>query len=133
MSVERGKAHTPHLSTQVRDFSGLRWRNITPTDIDCSTDFAGKLFVFVEAKLPGVNMPTGQRLHLQNLADAIADGGRHSIAIICEHENREGEIDFANCTVTEYRWRGVWRSAKENVTVKTAVDRILSECGLNYR
>lgn len=129
--AQKGKAHSPHLSTQVRDFSGLRWRNITPTDIDCSIDFGGKLFVFVEAKLPGVTLPYGQRLHLERLTDAITESGRYAIAIVCEHPNRTGEIDFASCPVLEYRWLKTWYSPAA-YTVKEAIDKTLVYCGINY-
>jgi len=126
MTIERGKAHSPHLSTQVRDFSGLRFNKITPTDIDCSMDFAGRLFIFVEAKLPQAELPCGQRLHLQLLTDTIVKGGAYAMAIICEHQNRTGEIDFANCAVLEYRWKGAWRVPKEPLTVKSIITQSLS-------
>ncbi|MCI0348145.1 MAG: hypothetical protein L0Z53_01860 [Acidobacteriales bacterium] len=134
MSGQRGKAHSPHLSTQVRDFSGLCWGKITPTDFDAFIDFGDQLHVYIESKLPDVDLPHGQKLALQRAVDAASESGiRKSIGIICVHENREGEIDFANCIVSEYRWRGVWRTTKEIITVKKAVDTLLSKCGLKYR
>lgn len=123
-STERGKQHTPRLAQQGRDFSGLRYDKITPTDIDALLEFGDKLFVFIETKLPGVAMDRGQQLALERVVDAIAETGRRAIGIVCEHENRDGDINFALCGVTEYRWLKQWRVPVTKITAREAVDRV---------
>lgn len=123
----RGKAHTPALSTQVRDFSGLRYNNITPTDIDAFMDFGDKLFIIIEAKLSGADMPYGQRLALMRLVDAChSANGRKAIGVVCEHGNRTGEIDFANSIVVSVYWDRKWHSDKRRRSVRALIDSVLA-------
>lgn len=103
---------------------------ITPTDIDGVLDFGGKLFVFIEAKLTGAALPRGQELALERLTDAYEETGRNAACIVCEHANRVGEINLAQCTVIRYRWHGAWRFPAGIVTTRQAIDLILSSCGL---
>lgn len=124
----RGAIHTPHLAAQLNDFSGLRYKQITPTNIDGFVEFSDRLFVFIETKLPDVAMPRGQRLALERIVDAIAGARRYAIALIAVHENRDGMIAVAACPVVEYRFRGAWQFPREPVTVRDAIDRMLSLC-----
>lgn len=121
---ERGKQYNFHLANQPRDFSGLRYGNITPTDIDALMEFGGKLFVLIEAKLPNAPLPHGQRQAIERLIDAISRGGCPAIGIVCEHGNRDGAINFAECCVTEFRWRKRWRYPSDAISVKQAIDKI---------
>lgn len=132
MSSLRGRIHTPHLAAQLRDFSGLRYGTITPTDIDAVLDFGNRLFVFIEAKLTGADMPRGQRLALERLTDRHPQNRQQAIGIVCEHANRDGVIDLARCVVTEYRWQGAWRAPERRLTVRQAVDAILLVCRLTH-
>ena len=130
MNLDRGRIHTPYLAAQLRDFSGLRYGKITPTDIDAVLDFGGRLFVFIEAKLVGAALPRGQELALERLTDCYADKGMFALCIVCEHENRTGQINLALCSVTRYRWQAAWRTPASAITVKSSIDRILLQCGL---
>lgn len=125
---QRGKIHTPNLAVQLRDFSGLRYGNITPTDIDSFLDFGDRLFVFIEGKLEGVSLPLGQRLALERLTDASVNVSRYAIGIICEHRNRIGAIDFSQCIVVAYRWKKKWNIPTIRYTVKEMVDKTLVMC-----
>jgi len=129
---DRGKQHTPALATQIRDFSGLRYGKITPTDIDCYLDFGDRLHVFTDAKLPGIDLPNGQRLALERLVDDMNDRGRYALGIICEHPNRVGVIDFATCEVVKYRFRRRWLVPQMPMDTKTAIDTMLKLCRLEY-
>ena len=51
---KRGKIGNRRRALQIRDFTGLRWGNITPTDIDALIDFGDKVFVFIEVKKKGL-------------------------------------------------------------------------------
>ena len=47
---------------QIKDFSGLRFGKISPTDIDGFLDFGNSLFIFVEMKHGDARIPYGQKL-----------------------------------------------------------------------
>lgn len=126
----RGKVHTPHLAAQLRDFSGMRFGKLTPTDIDGLQDFGDRLVVLYEMKLAGVKMEWGQELALQRFTDGMLSPKRHSLGLVAEHTNREGVIDLASCIVVKYRWRRRWRFPLQPITVRQAVELVLKECGL---
>jgi hypothetical protein len=58
-SLNRGKIQYRERARQIIDFSGIRYDNITPTDIDGFFEKADKAFVFYEYKLEGCEMPHG--------------------------------------------------------------------------
>lgn len=120
--AERGEIRNRAYAAQIRDFRGLRFGKITPTDIDGFLDFGDRLFVFVESKFGGSVMPYGQRLALQRLCDSChVPPRRHAIVLIAAHMS-DTDIDFANANVTEYRWFGKWIHEGRNVTVRAAID-----------
>jgi hypothetical protein len=109
---ERGVIRNRAFRQQINDFSGLRFGKITPTDLDAFMDFHNKLFVFVEAKHHGAEMPYGQRLALERVCDACHNPPhRYAVAFLTRHDC-EGDIDFASTAVTRYRWNGKWISPK---------------------
>ena len=101
MSNERGKIRNPNSIARLRDFSGLRWGVITPTDIDAFMDFGGKVFVFIEAKHHKGTMPKGQRLAYERLSSACSSGSVHSIVFVIEHGD-EKLIDYGKLSVVEF-------------------------------
>ena len=132
MSPIRGKINNPKRAKQLHDFSGLRFKNITPTDIDGFVEFQDKLFVLMEAKAGGAPLPGGQRLAIERLCLAITQSGRTAVALILTHNiPPEQEIDFAKCIVVEY-WRdGAWHKGKGG-TCRVAIEYLLKQAGLDY-
>jgi len=124
MEETRGKIIHRGYAIQVRDFSGLRYRNITPTDIDALIDFANKAFIFIEVKHGEIRLPFGQRLALERLVDNLEKAGKLSFALIASH-NTDKDIDFAKCIVKECRYKRRWTNIKEEITVKQAIDKFL--------
>jgi hypothetical protein len=121
----RGKIRNQRRARQLKDFSGLRYGNITPMDIDGIIEFSDRLFVFIEYKSEGAELEGGQRLCIARLCKAIAESGRICIAIIAEHNpDICDEIDGANATVREYFYDTEWKRPKGEapVSVKTIVD-----------
>ena len=107
---ERGVIRNRAFKQQIADFSGLRFGNITPTDLDAFMDFNNKLFVFVETKHGDSEMQYGQRLALERLCDACHNPPiRYAVAFITRHDS-DSDIDFAQTIVTKYRWGGKWIS-----------------------
>ena len=131
IEVARGKINNPEMAKRLNDFSGLRWGNITPTDIDGFVEFSDKAYVFFETKKNGAEIKYGQKLALQRVCDAIEDSGRYSLALILDYEkyNSDGEIDVANSIVREGRYKKKWRTTK-NTTAKTLVDKFLRKSGI---
>lgn len=124
MQSVRGAISNRPMAERVRDFTGLRFGNVTPTDVDAFMEFGDKQYVFIEAKSGGADMPRGQRLALERLCDAIAETGRLSLLILCADKG-VGDIDFANCMVREYRYHGAWHTPKHPITVRAAIDKVL--------
>ena len=111
---ERGVIKNRHFKNQVADMSGLRFGNITPTDLDAFMDFNNRLFVFVEAKHGGAPLSYGQRLAIERLCDACHKPPmRYAVAFLTKHYD-EGDINFAQTVVTQYRWNGRWVTPKVN-------------------
>ena len=120
--MERGVINNRQYALQIRDFSGIRYENITPTDIDGLIDFHNRLFVLMEFK--HINAPDvyGQKLAIARVVDNIMSSGRRSVGIIAEH-NTSGDIDCANCFVREVRVKFKWHNiSKLKITVKKTVD-----------
>lgn len=126
--VKRGKIKHRKYASQIRDFSGLRWGKITPTDIDCAIDFGGRAYVIAEAKFKGAKLPYGQRLAIERFVDSWLPP-LHAIGFVVEHTS-SGDIDFASCVVTEYRYRRGWHPYKKSGDFRQAIDFWLEYIGL---
>lgn len=124
METERGVVRNRQYATQVRDFSGLRFGKITPTDIDGCIEYQDTCYVFIETKYKDAELPYGQRLALQRLCDDL-ERCKPAIAIIASHET-DGDIDVANTRVTEIRFRHEWRHLKTDTTTRALIDRFLA-------
>lgn len=116
------------LITEIRDFTGLRFGNITPTDIDGFLEFNDRIFIFIEGKRTGAPLSNGQALALARLADAIhCPPRRYAVTIIIDHEPTVDDIDYANATVRAYRWGGQWRKLMQaGITLRAAIDRFIA-------
>jgi hypothetical protein len=73
-------------AAQLLAFDGLKWGRAGCTDIDCSLDWKGRTFIFVEVKTEGVVLSMGQKYHLEALVDAIRAGGKVAYAITAYHQ-----------------------------------------------
>lgn len=124
---ERGVIQNRNFKNQVADMSGLRWGNITPTDIDAFLDFGDKMFVLVEGKFGGAAVQHGQMLAIQRLCDAgHCPPRRFSFAIIADHKTPDGQdIDFANMVVRTVRFNGKWIAPMQaNSSLRSVVDKL---------
>jgi hypothetical protein len=127
----RGKIYNRTRAKQIRDFSGLRFGTITPTDVDGLLDFQNTLFVLIESKYKEAPLPRGQRLALERVCDAIQKAGKMCAVLIIAHETEPSrDIDFACCPVVEWRYKGCWRSPEQTITCRAAIEKLLEKCGL---
>jgi len=125
--AERGEIRNRKFANQVRDFKGMRWRNITPTDIDGFCDFGNELFVFIEWKFGDTQMPSGQALALERLCGACRKAGIPSYVLLAHHQDA-GDIDCANAECIDY-YGNEWHKLKQSQTVKELIDYLIRKHG----
>jgi len=106
----RGIIRNRQYGTQVQDFSGLRFGNITPTDLDGLIEYKNRGYVLIETKYRDSKLPDGQRLALERLCDDL-QRIKPTLLIIAWHET-DGDIDVAETSVAEYRFKRKWRVRK---------------------
>lgn len=123
--MERGVIRNREWATKIRDFSGLRFGNITPTDLDGMIEYKNKCFIFYESKFNGADMPFGQRLAFERMID---DHNKPAILFVTKH-NTEGDIDFANTIVQKYYFRKRWHEIEERTTLREATDKFIEKYG----
>lgn len=127
--TERGKIRNRDARQQIIDYSGLRYNNITPTDVDGMIEYKGKAFIFYEFKFGDAPMPLGQKIALTRVVDAIQKGGTPAILILGSHNNQATEdIDATNAIVRSIYWNGSWGSGCGR-TVKDVTDGFLKYIG----
>ena len=126
---ERGKIRNREAARQIRDFSGLKWGAITPTEIDGYFEINNVAFVFVEIKYRNSELPYGQRLALQRLVDNIGEN-KQAILILARHDVESGgDINAATCEVAKYYFRGGWHEIQRKQTLKEFCDWFIDFSG----
>lgn len=125
---KRGEIYNRQRASQLIDFSGLRFGNITPTNIDGFIDFWNRAFVILEYKRGDNDMPYGQRLALQRMADRK---DVPTYVLVGRHENGTGDIDGGAAILTEVYYAGRWRKVlRRRLTIKDCCDLISAKHGL---
>jgi hypothetical protein len=109
--------------SQIKEFSGLRFGSIYPTDIDGFLDFRNKLFIFIEIKHGFSELKGGQKLAIERLCDSCQTSMRDSFAIVAFHESVV-DIDVSLTIVRSIRYRGEWKKPKNTITVRQAIIQI---------
>ena len=122
----RGKIQNRERARQIIDFSGLRYNNITPTDLDGFFEKGNRVFVFYEYKLPGAEMPHGQKMAMMRLVDGLTKAGKLAALFLCRHNeyNPLSDVKAAQATVEAIYWSKNWHKG-HNLTVKEQTDRFL--------
>ncbi len=105
---------------RIKNFSGLRFGSISPTDLDGFLDFGNRLFIFIETKFADSELRGGQKLALERLCDACQTEHRTSILIVTNYQH-EGEIDIAETIVQQYRLRGRWYESTD-IRLRDAIE-----------
>ena len=91
------------------EFDGLEYRGGTPTDIDALFEFHNTAYVIMELKAHRADMPKGQRMCLECMANDFTKAGKKALVIVGEHYEEPTEsIAVANCTVREVFYNGHW-------------------------
>jgi len=124
---ERGEIVNRNRAKQLRNFNGLRFGNITPTDIDGMIEYKNKCYVIMETKYADTPILYGQELALVRMCDDLHNAGKPTIGIISSHQisNPEEDIDMAETIVERFRYENKWHGG-EGATTKDLVIRFLS-------
>jgi len=127
---KRGEYKNENYAKQLNSFEGLlRRRGITPTDIDGLIDYNGKAFVILEGKHGDARIPMGQRMALENIANAMQDGGRQVIVLVFRHYVKMPDtIIVSTQEVTEYYINKQWHNVGENMDVLDAIIKFEDYC-----
>ena len=119
--MDRGKIRNRSQAQQIRDFSGLRWGNITPTDMDAFIEYQNKAYILIEIKFGNSDIYGGQQLAFERLVNDLK--GKPTILILARHDDPpETDIDAANCKVVKYYFRKIWHKEILNRTLKEFCD-----------
>ena len=131
---ERGVYQNENRGRQLLLFDGLRYGNITPTDIDGLIEYKNHLWIVYEAKMTGKDVPRGQRLALERFIADVRAANKHGIAMIVEHDVKDtGEdIHLRDCNVREIITTEnlIWRPPKHEITVKEITDKFIDIYGV---
>lgn len=130
---DRGVIKNRARARQLRDYSGLLFGNITPTDIDGLIEYHDKGYVIIEIKTKNKELEFGQRLALERLTDDLNRAFKPTICIIANHDIQDTneDIDVAQTIVSEFRFLSNWQSPKNKITTKEAVRLFLSKLNVN--
>lgn len=128
-----GTIYARSRASQLRDFSGLRFRhNITPTDIDALLEFGDEVYVIVEVKYLKTELDRGQRLAFERLTDTLESAGKPTLCVCGVHyvSDSNEDIDVANCKAVKIRWQEHWYDcSSSDATIKEIIDAWLTIIG----
>lgn len=114
---------------QIRDFSGMLYGSITPTDIDGLIEYRNKCYVLFEEKYKDAALPRGQELALERMCDDLGKI-KPALLIVANHEAEpEKDIDVAGSLVVKFRYNGSWHFIVGKVTTKDLTTRFIERFG----
>ena len=126
--------HNEVLATQRRDYSGLRFKNITPTDVDGFMEIQGRVFIFFELKHESMlpvdhSVFDGQRVAMERLVDTLP---KPALFAYVGHNCRECDMIVADgCVVCEYRSNAHWYNGR-GLTLRQLIEHFLCKHGLSH-
>ena len=130
-SIERGDIKHRYRAKQINSFAGLiRRRNITPTDIDGIIDYGGKAFIILEGKYGDAELPKGQKMALENLANTILEAKKKSLVIVYRHyvHNVNDDINVSKQLVSDIYFKRKWFEIGFDKTVLQIIEIFENDC-----
>jgi hypothetical protein len=113
-----------HFS-QIVSFASMTHGKLAPTDFDAFIEFNDRLFIIIETKYLDAQMPTGQRLALERICDAIFESGRIATVLVTSHNTPKGEdIDLGNTILTKIRWEKKWVEINSGEKLNDVVNKL---------
>ena len=110
MSSERGVFHSEARARQLIKFEGIKYGNITPTDIDAMIEYQNMAYIFVEVKHLNKRLDRGQELALQRMVDDAAKVGKIAVAFVLEHDvtDSNNDVYLTECKIRNFYYGGHW-------------------------
>jgi hypothetical protein len=133
-SYERGNIKFKGRAKQLNSFNGMiRRRNITPTDIDGIIDYNGKAFVILEGKYGDAELPKGQKIALENLANTILSANKRVVVIIYRHfiHDTNQEINVSKQIVSDIYFKRKWDKITVEKNVLEVIEMFENHCDNN--
>ena len=126
--TDKNRGHIQHneRARQIVAFDGLKYGNITPTDIDGFIEKSNEAFIFFELKYKDAELPAGQKTALIRLVDNLQAAGKKSVLFVGRHEvgNPDVKVIAGNTLVTDFYFNGCWHKGN-NETLQTMIDRFI--------
>ena len=124
MPDNRGVIIYRERAKQLRDFSGIRYENITPTDLDFAIEYHDGKRILGELKYGDTVIPKGQRWLMERFVNDFVKAGKRSIAFVGKHfvSDCSQDIIVAEAIVDEVYYNGCWTKSESNCTVKALCD-----------
>lgn len=123
---ERGVYQSENRGRQLLKFNGMRWGDITPTDIDGIIDYQDAVWIIYEVKMIGKDVPYGQRLAIIRLIQDAKQAGKHGCAMIVEHNviDPSNDVYLKDCIVREIYTTDEmqWRPPRRRITAFEATN-----------
>lgn len=117
------KIYNQDRLTQVIDLTLNKNSKIYPTDIDAVLEFDNKYLLIFEVKAKGVEVPIGQKIVFERIADCWQEFNGESFIVYCEHETEPDEvIKLSQCNVFRVYHKGI--SYHRNETVYNFLERM---------
>lgn len=120
----------PARASQIIDFSGLKYKTVSFTDIDALMEYKNRAYIIVEVKYLDKELPFGQQLAIERMVQDAARNGKHAIAIVAEHDVEDTQqsvyLQLCNirCLYTSVEQK--WRKPKYDLNVGKFVSEYLS-------
>lgn len=122
----RGKIRNPDAARRLRDFSGLRYGRITPTDIDLFLEFGdAHKYIIGEGKAHGAELPFGQQLALERMADDLNSSRPTLLIIVDISDDMPDMIPYHLTVVRKSRENGEWNNRYVGMTTRQAIDEFV--------
>jgi hypothetical protein len=110
---------------QGLDFSGLRCGSLLATDIDCFMEFQNKLFIFIEVKYGGSEIPLGQRIAYERLCTRLNTDSSNCFVLVTSHNiSNESIIDICKTNVYMFRHKYEWVNLTNQIPLTKSIEFI---------
>jgi len=98
-------------------FDGIGKGQMRMTDYDGVFEISNKWCILTEVKRVGNNMPYGQKLSYERVANAIQRGGMEALVIVTKHDTPSTEdVMLKDTQVTDFYINGEWHKDTKNRT-----------------
>lgn len=125
--MQKGKIHFKKRAAQFNDFSGVRYGNMTPTDIDGHLEYQNRLHIFLEGKYEGAPHPYGQQLAQERLNDDVAQT-KPCLTVVYNHQYpAEMDVPVAECFVEKFYRNRKWHKPEKDTCVKELCDEFIQK------